>query len=196
MKIPTHPSATLQLAPAVVRVLRRNFQFRGKFHIRTDSAPGQIPALVLMDLLTNLLDIHWYLDSTAVLAPWIVASTKPDLSPDEFPASPLDFREYVDKLHVRLGQFNNWIQMRFRCNKIPDFFTSDYNSLGKPWFDENNSGGYRKVCQTHHDTDVVGWFLMSGPFTNYVFLQNSIAEAMVCYLPAGMTIEFGCYPQY
>jgi len=37
---------------------------------------------------------------------------------------------------------------------------------------------------------------MSGPFTNYVFLENSIAEAMVCYLPTDMTIEFGCYPQY
>jgi len=82
MKTPTHPSATLQLAPAVVRVLRRNFQFRGKFRIRTDSAPGQIPALVLMDLLKNLLDMYQHLDSTTVLAPWIVASTKPDLSPD------------------------------------------------------------------------------------------------------------------
>ena len=37
---------------------------------------------------------------------------------------------------------------------------------------------------------------MSGPFTNYVFLQNSIAAAMVHYLPSGMTIEFGCYPQH
>jgi len=37
---------------------------------------------------------------------------------------------------------------------------------------------------------------MSGPSTNCVFLENSIAEAMVCYLPTGMTIAFGCYPQY
>ena len=86
--------------------------------------------------------------------------------------------------------------MRFQCNKIPDFFTSDFNSISKPWFDEHSSSGYRKVCQTHHDTGAVGWFLMPPPFTNYVFLQNSIAEAMVRYLPAGMTIEFGCYPQY
>ena len=135
MKTPTHPSATLQLASAVVRVLRRNCQFRGKFRIRTDSAPGQIPALVLMDLLKNLLEMHRYLDSTTVLAPWIAASAKPDLTPDEFPASPLDFRECVDKLCVRPGQFNNWIHMRFRCNEIPDFLTSDCNSLGKPWFD-------------------------------------------------------------
>jgi len=83
-------------------------------------------------------------------------STKPDLTPDEPPASPINFKEHVDKLYVRSGWFNNWIQMRFRCNKIPDFFTSDYNSLGKPWFDNNSSAGYRKVCQTHHNTDVVG----------------------------------------
>ena len=93
MKTPTHPSATLQLASAVVRVLRRNYQFRGKFRIRADSAPGQTPALVLMDLLKDLLDMYRYLDSTTVLAPWIATSTEPDLSPDEFPASPLDFRE-------------------------------------------------------------------------------------------------------
>jgi len=147
-------------------------------------------------ILKNLLDMYRYLDSTTVLAPWIEASTKPDLTPDKFPASPLDFREYVDKSYVRLGRFSNWIRMRFCCNKIPDFFTSDYNSQGKPWFDEHSRAGYCKVCQTHHDTDVVGWFLMSGPFTNYVFLQNSIAAAMVRYLPSGMTIEFGCYPQY
>jgi len=42
-----------------------------------------------MDLLKNLLDMYWYLDSNTVLVPWIVASAKPDLSPDEFPASPL-----------------------------------------------------------------------------------------------------------
>jgi len=131
-----------------------------------------------------------------VLAPWIATSAKPDLTPDKFPASPLDFREYVDKLYVRPGQFNNWIQMRFRCNEIPDFLTSDYTSLGKPWFDEHNSAGYRKVCQTYHDTALVGWFLMTGPFTNHVFLEKSIAAAMAWYLPAGTTIEFGCYPQY
>lgn len=55
----------------------------------TDSAPGQIPALVLMDLLKHLLNMYRALDSTTVLATWIVASAKPDLSPDEFPASPL-----------------------------------------------------------------------------------------------------------
>jgi len=85
-----------------------------------------------MDLLKDLLVMYHYLDSTTVLAPWIATSTKPDLTPDEFPASPLDFREYVDKLYVRPGQFNNWIQMRFCCNEIPDFLTSDYTSLGKP----------------------------------------------------------------
>ena len=195
LRTPTHPSATFQLASAVVRVLRRTYEFRGKFRIRTNSAPGEIPAQVLMDLLKDLLDMYCYLDSTTVLAPWIATSAKPDLTSAEFPASPLDFREYVDKLYVRPGEFNNWIQMRFRCNAIPDFLTSDYTSLGKPWFDEHRSAGYRKVCQTYHDTALVGWLLMSGPFTNYVFLQNSIAEAMVPYLPSGMTIEFGCYPQ-
>ena len=196
MKTPTHPSATSQVASAVVRVLRRNYHFRGKFRIQTDSAPGQIPALVLMDLLKNLLEMFRYLDSTTVLSPWIATSTKPDLLPDEFPASPLDFREYVDKLYVRSGRFNNWIHMRFRCNAIPDFFTSDYNSLGKPWFDENHSNGYRKVCQTYHDTSLVGWLLMTGPFTNHVFLEQSIKTAMARYLPADQTIEFGCYPTY
>ena len=136
------------------------------------------------------------LDCTAVLATWIATSAKPDLTPKEFPASPLDFKEHVDRLCVRSGWFSNWIQMHFRCNKLPDFFSSDDNSMGKPWFDEHGSAGYRKVCQTHHDTDVVGWFLMSGPFTNHVFLENSIAEAMVRYLPTGISIEFRCYPQF
>jgi len=77
-----------------------------------------------MDLLKDLLDMYRYLDSTTVLAPWIATSAKPDITSDEFPASPLDFREYVDKLYVRPGEFNNWIQMRFRCNAIPDFLTT------------------------------------------------------------------------
>jgi len=37
---------------------------------------------------------------------------------------------------------------------------------------------------------------MSGPFTNYVFLEKCILAAMARYLPAGTTIEFGCYPTY
>jgi len=44
---------------------------------------------------------------------WIVASAKPDLTPKEFPASPLDFKEYVDRLYVRPGWFSNWIHMWF-----------------------------------------------------------------------------------
>jgi len=36
---------------------------------------------------------------------------------------------------------------------------------------------------------------MTGPFTNHVFLEKSVEAAMARYLPAGTTIEFGCYPQ-
>ena len=73
LKTPTHPhpSATLQLAQAVTRVLRRNCEFLGKFRISTESAPGQIPALVLMDLLKDLLIVYCALDSAAVLVTWI-----------------------------------------------------------------------------------------------------------------------------
>jgi len=149
-----------------------------------------------MDLLKDLLIMYRYLNSTTVLARWKVASIKPDLTPDEFPSSPLNFLEHVDRLYVRLGKSMNWVSMRFRCNKLLNFFTSDYNSLGKAWFDAHNASGYPKVCQTDHDTDVVGWFLMTGPFTNYIFLKNSIQAAMAKYLPTGARIEFRCYPVF
>jgi len=152
--------------------------------------------MVLMEKVKDLLIMLHYMDSTVLLATWVEANDAPDLTPEEFPTSPLFFVPYVDKFYAQMGRAQNWLKMRFRCNQPPTFFTSEYCGISKPWFNMHTSAGYSQVCQTHHDTGPVGWFLMAGPFIDHVFLESSIKETLVGYLPAGETIQFGIMPPY
>ena len=178
------------------RILARNHYFRVQLRLATEVNPGQLPTVVLMAVLQGLLIYYRMIDSLTVMGTWNEAANKSDLTPEEFPVGAAEFAPYVDRLIVPMGNKFTYVKVRFKCNQLPNFFTSDMKSLSKSWFDQTKSSGYRLVCQTWHDTEVVGWFLMSGPHTDHVFLENSIREGMVPYLPAGKTIHFGCFPKY
>ena len=72
--------------------------------------------MVLMEKVKDLLIMLCCMDSTVVLATWVMANAAPDLASEEFPTSPLLFVPYVDKFYAQMGRAQNWLKMRFRCN--------------------------------------------------------------------------------
>ena len=146
LRTPTHKSATLLTAPAVTLDLKRNHEFRGRYRLSMETPPGQMPQMVLMEKVKDLLTMFHCMDSTVVLATWVVANSSPDLMPEEFPTSPHFFAPYVNRFYAQMGWAQNWLKMRFRCNQPPTFFTSEFRGISKPWFDLHTSTGYCQAC--------------------------------------------------